>query len=64
MEPQRELTYPEAARAIAIWLDDFCDGSLNYPSMIAHAARNARMRIDELEGKILKIYDIIKGDEE
>jgi len=38
--------YPACARAIALWLDEFCDEGLPYPGMIAEAARRARKALD------------------
>jgi len=48
MAKERIDTYPEAARAIALWLDEFCDKSLRYPEMIADAARKAAQEIELL----------------
>ena len=48
MAKERIDTYPEAARAIALWLDEFCDKSLRYPEMIADAARRAAKEIELL----------------
>jgi len=48
MAHERIDTYPEAARAIALWLDEFCDKSLRYPEMIADAARRAAREIELL----------------
>ena len=42
-------TYPEAARVIHLWLEDFCDESLAYPAMIAEAARRASKEIERLK---------------
>lgn len=39
--PTRHLDYPEAARVIALYLEEFCDQELRYPDMIADAARKA-----------------------
>ena len=52
-----EMDYPEAARAIAVLLDRFCDKSLKYPDMIIDAARKASNRIDELESYIVYLKD-------
>ena len=35
------LTYPEAARVIALYLSDYCDEKLPYSNMIAEASRRA-----------------------
>lgn len=39
--------YATAARAIALWLDDFCDRTLPYSKMIAEAARRADAALKE-----------------
>jgi hypothetical protein len=41
-------TYPEAARVIALYLEEFCDKNLPYPAMIADAARKACFEIEDL----------------
>ena len=48
MAKKRINTYPEAARVIALWLDECCDKSLRYPEMIADAARRAAKEIELL----------------
>jgi hypothetical protein len=40
--------YPEAARVVALHLQEFCDVSLPYPAMIADASRKAADEIAEL----------------
>ena len=51
MAKERIDTYPEAARVIALWLDEFCDKSLSYPAMIADAARKAAQEVERLRTK-------------
>jgi len=51
MAKERIDTYPEAARVIALWLDEFCDKSLRYPEMIAEAARKAAKEIELLRSE-------------
>ena len=41
-------TYPEAARAIALWLKEFCDPDRTCPDMIAEASRRAASEIERL----------------
>jgi hypothetical protein len=48
MSKKRIDTYTQAARCIALWLDEFCDKSLRYPEMIADAARRAAKEIEHL----------------
>ncbi len=45
-------TYPEAARAVHLWLLEFCDESKPYPEMIADAARKASKEIEQLRQKL------------
>lgn len=56
MAKEKIETYEEAARAIAVWLEEFCDETKAYPEMIADATKKAmrsltfyRERIEELE---------------
>ena len=44
-------TYEEAARVIALYLDEFCDKGLNYVNMIADASRRANNEIIKLRGR-------------
>jgi hypothetical protein len=50
MEPVvgSRMDYPEAARAIALYLLEFCDENFFYPDMIADAARKAAKEIENL----------------
>ena len=41
-------TYPEAARVINLWLNEFCDDDRPYPDMIAEASRRAAKEIERL----------------
>lgn len=53
MKKEEKLkTYPEAARVVALYLTDFCDGGLDYVNMIADASRKAAERIKFLESQI------------
>lgn len=49
---EQEFDYPAAARAIAIWLNEFCDIGLPYPEMVAYAARKASAALDEKDKEI------------
>jgi hypothetical protein len=44
-----DMDYPAAARSIALNLAEFCDESLPYPTMIATAARRARVALDHAD---------------
>lgn len=57
-------TYEEAARVIALWLKEFCDYDLNYPAMIADAARRASKEIDRLRsaGEQQEVKDFLLVD--
>ena len=44
-------TYEEAARGIALYLDEFCDKGLDYVNMIADASRRANDEIIKLRGR-------------
>lgn len=46
------LTYPEAARVIALYLDPFCDRKLPYSNMIAEASRKASEEILALTSRV------------
>ena len=48
-------TYDEAARVIALYLNEFCDPNRTYLDMIADAAREAAEEIDELRTKLRNI---------
>ncbi|GAG89366.1 unnamed protein product [marine sediment metagenome] len=48
MAKEKIDTYPEAARAIHVWLLEFCDSSRPWPDMIAEAARRAMKEIERL----------------
>lgn len=41
--------YAAAARTIALYLDRFCNRSLDYPTMIADAARNAEAELKQVK---------------
>jgi len=49
MEEEKILTYPEAARVISLYLEEFCDTDLPYTNMIAEAAREADRQIKKLQ---------------
>lgn len=58
--------YPEAARAIALQLKEFCDETLPYPEMIADAARKAKAALDEADrkrGQLERELDYLKDSE-
>lgn len=42
------IDYPAAARAIALYLRDYCDYDLPYPNMIVDAARRANEDLEKL----------------
>lgn len=58
-KPEPTLDYPAAARAIALWLTEYCDESLPYPDMVADAARKAARHIEALKKKLSQIDSII-----
>lgn len=41
--------YAESARAIALWLSEYCDKTLSYPSMISNAARKISVAYADIE---------------
>lgn len=47
-----KLDYPAAARSISVWLEKYCDESLEYPNMVAEAARRASKEIERLHKEI------------
>jgi len=57
-------TYEESARVIALWLDEFCDKKLPYPSMIAEAARQASEKIENLRKTLDTAHDELIDVEE
>lgn len=59
----QNLDYPAAARAIYVWLKEFCDENLCYPDMIAEAARRAAKHIEKQNETISKIKALINSDE-
>jgi hypothetical protein len=46
--PAIEFDYPAAARALALWLSEFCEETMPYPAMIAEASRRAHAEIQRL----------------
>ncbi len=46
--------YAASARAIALWLNAFCDKSLSYPSMISNAARKVSFAYADMEARAEK----------
>jgi hypothetical protein len=48
MMDRKLKTYPEAARVIALYLDEFCDENKDYINMIADASRLANKEIERL----------------
>lgn len=46
--------YAESARAIALWLSEFCDKSLAYPQMISNAARKISVAYADIEKRAEK----------
>lgn len=52
-----ELDYPAAARVIALWLKPFCNENQSYPNMIAGAAREAAIRITQLEDALRMVIE-------
>jgi hypothetical protein len=53
-------TYPEAARVISLYLEEFCDKDKDYVNMIADASRIAYEEINRLRSKLAQIQEIIK----
>ena len=51
-EAEKVSKYAEVARAIALWLESFCDRDLTYPDMISGAARTAAKEIDKLQSEL------------
>lgn len=49
-------TYPQAARVVALYLDEFCDRDQDYVNMIANAARKASEEIKVLR-ELLEDYE-------
>ena len=47
-------TYPEAARVVALYLDEFCDRDLDYVNMIAEASREASKEIERLRSILME----------
>lgn len=41
--------YAESARAIALWLSEYCDKTLSYPSMISNAVRKISVAYADVE---------------
>jgi len=48
MANEKIETWPEAARVINLWLNEFCDDTMPYPAMIAEASRKAGKEIERL----------------
>lgn len=50
-------TYPEAARVVALYLNEFCDRDMDYINMIAEASREANKEIERLRGIVYKVEE-------
>ena len=53
-------TYQQAARVIALYLDEFCDKNLDYINMVADASRKASEEIKQLRCDNKRLMNKIK----
>lgn len=62
-ERRKVTTYEEAARVTHLWLNDYCDESLDYPAMVADACRTAKKEIDKLKNIQKDISGLVRIEE-
>jgi hypothetical protein len=54
--------YATAARAIHLWLKDFCNEKLPYPEMIEDAARKVAQALDESQEELDVLHERLGGE--
>ena len=59
MSDNKLTEYPQAARVIALYLEEFCDKDLDYINMIAEASRKAAQKITTLRNRLKSIRRLL-----